>query len=360
VKIKFNNREGADFISTLKQRVNEYFETHQISPFGNMQIYSKLIILMSILAACYLLLISDWLVPVALLGIWMLLGFVIALIGFNIAHDAGHGSFSKYPLVNSILSYSFNLLGANQYMWKIMHNIVHHTFTNIPDHDEDLEPVALLRLSTAKKMKFIHRYQHWYAIFIYSLASLSWVIKKDFDTFFRKKIGNYENKKHPWHEYIILFGSKAIYFFIFLVLPMLLLSVPFWHVLIGFLLLHIVEGLTLAVVFQLAHVVENTSFPEPDKDGSMENSWAVHQIRTTSSFARKNRIVTWLLGGLNFQVEHHLFPQICHVHYRKLSDIVKQTAEEFNLRYIEYKSIWHSFRSHLRMLRKLGTQESLA
>ena len=360
VKIKFNNREQSDFITTLKQRVNEYFEKRHKSKFGNWQMYSKLIFFFGGLVTIYLLLLSDWFSPLTTLFLWMGLGLFIAFTGFNVAHDAVHGAFSKYPVLNKIFSYVFNLVGANEYMWKIMHNIVHHTYTNIPGHDEDLEPVSLIRLNTEKKLKKIHRYQHWYAMFFYSLASLSWVLKKDFVTFFQKKIGNYENKKHPLHEYFILFGSKAIYFFVFIVLPMLLLSVPWWQIVIGFMLLHFVEGVTIAVVFQLAHVVESTDFPEPASDGTMENAWAIHQVKTTANFARKSFLANWFFGGLNFQVEHHLFPQICHVHYKKLSVIVKQTAEEFNLRYNEYQTMWQAFCSHLRMLKRLGREESIA
>ncbi len=359
VKIKFNRRDESDFITTLKQRVNEYFENRNTTKFGDWRMYAKLIFFMGGMVGVYLLLLSDWFPAAITLLLWAVLGLFIAFNGFNVCHDAVHGAFSKYPLLNKILSYNFNILGANEYMWKIMHNVIHHTYTNIPGHDEDLEPVSMIRLNTEKKLKPIHRYQHWYAVFFYSLASLSWVLKKDFDTFFRKKIGNYENKTHPVHEYFILFFSKAVYFFIFLALPMILLSQPWWFVLIGFLLLHVAEGLTLAIVFQLAHVVEAADFPEPAADGSMENAWAIHQVKTTVNFARKSFLANWFFGGLNFQVEHHLFPQICHVHYRKISEIVKRTAEEFNLNYNEYRTMWGAFRSHLRMLKKLGREEAL-
>ena len=360
VKIKFNNRDGADFITTLKERVNEYFEDKNTSKFGNWQMYTKLVFFFGGLVGIYLILISDLFSAVGTLFMWMLLGLFIAFNGFNVAHDAVHGAFSKYPLLNRIFSYVFNLLGANEYMWKIMHNVIHHTYTNIAGHDEDLEPVSFIRLNTEKKLKKIHRYQHWYAIFFYSFASLSWVLKKEFDTFFRKNIGNFENKKHPVHEYFVLFGSKLAYFFVFLVLPIMLLSQAWWLTVIGFFLLHVVEGLSIAIVFQLAHVVEAADFPEPAADGTMENAWAIHQVKTTANFARKSFLANWFFGGLNFQVEHHLFPQICHVHYQKLSEIVKQTAEEFNLRYNEYETMMQAFRSHLRMLKRLGREESLS
>lgn len=359
VKIKFNKRDETDFVTTLKQRVNDYFEQRNKSKQGDWRMWAKLLFFFGGLIVVYSLLLSDFSTPVTFL-LWVLMGLFIAFNGFNVAHDAVHGAFSSSPVLNKIFSYVFNLLGANEYMWKIMHNIVHHTYTNIPGHDEDLEPVDFIRLNTEKKLKKIHRYQHWYAMFFYSFASLSWVLKKDFVTFFSKQIGNYENKKHAWHEYVVLFFSKAVYFFIFLVLPMLLLSQPWWMVLSGFFLLHVVEGLTIAIVFQLAHVVENAEFPAPAEDGTMENVWAIHQVKTTANFARKSHLANWFFGGLNFQVEHHLFPQICHVHYRKISGIVKQTAEEFNLNYNEYETMFDAICSHLRMLKRLGREETIS
>lgn len=359
VKIKFNKRDEREFFSTLKQNINEYFDRQKKSKDGGWIIYAKFIFFFGGLVTTYVLLLNDFHIAVTFL-LWGLLGLFVSFNGFNVAHDAVHGSFSKYNWVNKIFGYTFNLLGANEYMWKIMHNIIHHTYTNVPGHDEDIDPVALVRLHKETKLLKIHRYQHWYTVLFYAIGSLSWLIKKDFSTYFRKKLGGYENKKHPWYELVIMIFSKAVYFFIFLALPMMLLSQPWWMVVLGFLTLHFVEGITLAIVFQLAHVVESTEFPEPSEDGSMENAWAIHQIKTTANFSRRSHLANWFFGGLNFQIEHHLFPQISHVHYRKISEIVKQTTEEFNLRYNEYQTMWQAIRSHMRMLKKLGREDHLS
>jgi linoleoyl-CoA desaturase len=240
-----------------------------------------------------------------------------------------------------------------------MHNVIHHTYTNIPGHDEDLEPVSLIRLSTENKLKKIHRYQHYYAYFFYCLTSISWVFKKDFVAFFRKKIGNYENKTHPTKEYIILFVTKSIYFLLFLVLPLTLISAPAWLTITGFIAMHFIQGITLAVVFQLAHVVENTTFPVPDKNGDVQNNWNIHQLNTTANFATNSFLAGWFFGGLNYQVEHHLFPQICHIHYPGISKVVKQTALEFGIPYNENKTMWQAIKSHTHMLKVLGQYENL-
>ena len=358
-KIKFRKTQDLTFSDVLHQRIHHYFESKGISTKGNALMYFKVLFYMAGFSLSYFLiyLAQDhyW----ASLASWLSMGLFTAFVGFNISHDAVHGSLSKYGIVNRLLGYTFNLAGTNKYMWKIMHNVIHHTYTNIPGHDEDLEPVSLIRLSTENELKKIHRFQHLYAYLFYCFTSLSWVFKKDFVTFFQKNLGNYENKKHPIREYFILFGSKAVYFTLFLVLPILFSGAPWWFCLIGFVTMHLIQGITLAVVFQLAHVVEGATFPMPDDNGDVRNNWNIHQLNTTANFAMKSKLATWFFGGLNYQVEHHLFPQICHIHYPAIAPIVKQTAQEFGVSYHENKTMWQAIKSHTKMLRLLGTLEHL-
>jgi len=295
-------------------------------------------------------------------GIWLmlpltiLLGVFSAFVGFNICHDAIHGSLSSNKRVNKIFSFLFYLVGASPYVWSITHNLVHHNFTNIPGHDEDIDVApGLIRISDETPVNKIHRYQHWYAFLLYSLASLSWVFRKDYKKFFQAKVGQHETK-HPKIEYFNLFFYKAVYYFLFLILPLLVLDISWWHLIIGFLALHFAQGLTMGLVFQLAHVVEGTGFPMPDDAGNIEETWAEHQMHTTANFATKSRLAAFFLGGLNRQIEHHLFPGICHIHYGQISNIIKQTATEFNIPYIESPTFCAALRSHYRMLRRFGVQ----
>ncbi len=355
-KIKFRNRSGVEFVTTLKDRINNYFTENNKSQHGDWKMYIKLVFFLSLFILTYA---SLYITEIHIgwhIAIWAGLGLCVAFIGFNVSHDAIHGSLSGNKTFNKVLGYTFNLLGANEYMWKIMHNVVHHTYTNIPGHDEDLEPVPLIRLNPERPLKKVHKFQHWYAFFFYSFAYLAWVMMKDFVHFFSDRVGNYQSKKHPISEYFVLFISKAVFITVFLILPMIFSGFSIWATLLGFLSLNIVAGITLAIVFQLAHVVEGTEFPEPSEDGSMENHWAIHQLITTSNFARKSHIANWFLGGLNFQVEHHLFPNICHVHYRKISEIVRTTALEFGVPYNEHETFWQAVKSHQRMLKRLGTE----
>lgn len=354
MKIKFKTG-NQDFYTDVKARVENYFQENDLSKNANFSMVFKTIFFFVSFVVVYglvMLNVLPW--PLMLLAAG-LLGFIIAEIGFNVGHDAIHGSYSSNPLVNKILSFSFNLLGANNYVWSITHNIVHHTYTNIPGHDEDLEPIPLIRLSTETKILKIHRFQQWYVFFFYAVATLSWVFLKDYKKFFQRKIGNYENKKPPLVEYVNLFASKLLYYILFLVLPLLVLSIPWWGVIIGFVAMHVVEGLILALVFQLAHVVEGPEFNDPADDGTMENNWSIHQVKTTADFSRKSHLANFLLGGLNFQIEHHLFPKICHIHYRAISGIVKETIENHGLPYYENQTFLDAVMSHMRMLKKMGT-----
>jgi linoleoyl-CoA desaturase len=356
-KVRFVDAHKSEFFATVKKRVDHYFKENNLSKNANGAMWAKTVFFLGGSVILYALIISNQFSPMVMLLLAILLGMFAAFIGFNVCHDAIHGSYSGNPKVNRVLSLVFNLIGANAYVWSITHNIVHHTFTNIPGHDEDIEVApGLIRLSPEEKINKIQRYQHLYAFLLYGLASLSWVFRKDYKKFFQKKIGNYDNSRYPKTELFNLFFFKAVYYTLFIVVPLIVLDITWWQFLIGFVAMHLAEGLVLGLVFQLAHVVEGTDFPMPNEKGNIEEAWAIHQMRTTANFARNSTLANFLCGGLNFQIEHHLFPRICHIHYRPISDIVKQTAEEFNLPYIESETFGGAIASHYKMLKKFGKE----
>lgn len=357
-KIKFSTPSGSAFYATIRSRVDQFFAQQQLSQNANSDMWSKTIFFLSGFIGLYLLIIFNVLPVLVLLPLAAVLGMFSAFVGFNVCHDAIHGALSGNKRVNKLFGFVFNLIGANPYVWSITHNVVHHTYTNIPGHDEDIEVApGLIRISEEDQVNRIQRYQHWYAFPLYSLASLSWVFRKDYVKFFQKRIGAHQNR-HPKLEYFNLFFYKALYYFLFIVLPLLVMDLSWWQFLIGFLTLHMAEGLTMGLVFQLAHVVEGTSFPVPNDQGKMEEAWAEHQMHTTANFATQNKIAAFFLGGLNRQIEHHLFPKVCHIHYGKISTIVKQAAEEFHLPYIENKSFFSALRSHFLTLKRFGKDAS--
>ncbi|MFT2009828.1 fatty acid desaturase family protein [Pontibacter sp. 13R65] len=354
-KLKFTNLNKSAFFATLRFRVEAYFVENNISRHANKAMWTKIIFFLSGFLTFYLLLLSNQFGVWAMAGLAALLGAFSAFIGFNICHDAIHGSLSKNKRVNKVFSLLFNFIGANPYVWSISHNVVHHSYTNIPGHDEDIEIApGLVRISVEEDVNKLQRFQHYYAFLLYGLASLSWVLRKDFLKFFQKKIGQHPNTKHPRKEYFNLFFFKAVYYFLFIVLPLLVLDITWWQFVIGFLWMHFVEGLVMGLVFQLAHVVEGTSFPQPNADGNLEEAWAEHQLLTTANFSPKSKLAAFLCGGLNRQIEHHLFPKICHIHYPAISVIVKEVAEDFNLTYLESPSFFSALKSHYRLLKKLG------
>jgi linoleoyl-CoA desaturase len=314
----------------------------------------KTVILFSVYFGSYALIISGAFSTGVMWALCVLMGIGMAGIGFSISHDALHGAYSSSKRVNRILGLSFDLVGANGYIWKITHNIIHHTYTNIHGHDEDLEVAGFIRLSPHSPHKPVHRLQHILAFFAYSFATLFWVFVKDYWYFFKSPLGPYENKNHPLTEWVTLIVTKITYYGYMLVLPILLLDITWIQLAIGFLTVHLTAGLILGIIFQLAHVVEETEHPEPDENNMIDEHWAIHEMVTTNNFARDNRLLSWYIGGLNFQIEHHLFPKVCSIHYPEVSRIVEKTANEFDIPYNHHDTFREAVASHYRTLKKFG------
>lgn len=353
-KIIFDNQKNRDFSKIVKKRVNAYFSENNLSKFANAAMIRKTVLLFALYFGAYGLIISGVL---PLWGMWamcLLMGLGMAGIGFSVSHDALHGAYSANKTVNRLLGLSFDLLGANGYMWKITHNVIHHTYTNIQGHDEDLEVAGFIRLSPHTEHQAIHRLQHFLAFPAYSFATFFWVFIKDYKYFLQRDLGPYKDKKHPAGEWAILLVTKLVYYTYIIALPLLLLEITWWQFLIGFFTLHISAGLTLGVIFQLAHVVEDTAHPLPRADDTIPEHWLVHQMETTADFAQSNRFLCWYIGGLNFQIEHHLFPRICSVHYPAIAGIVRQSALECGVPYHCYETFGDAVGSHYRTLKRLG------
>lgn len=354
-KVTFGKYKQENFHKDIKDRVDQYFSVGNISRSANFEMVFKTIIILLGWLVTYFLILSNLISPLTMLLMALLHGFFAAMIGMNIAHDAVHGSYTKNSALNKKIGILFNLVGANDYVWSISHNIVHHTYTNIPQHDEDIAQVPILRMEPTQKLWWIHRFQYIYAFVVYCFATISWVFAKDYVKFFQHQLGGHYRKTFPRKEIFRLFIYKAIYYVIFLVIPLVIINLPWYWILIGFFAAHIVEGFTLAVIFSLAHIVEETNFPIPDANNRMDMPWADLQMHTTANFAEKNRFVNYLCGGLNFQIIHHLFPKVCHIHYPKIAKIVKQTAHDHNLPYIEYNTFFGAVASHIRILKKFGS-----
>jgi linoleoyl-CoA desaturase len=353
--IKFVPRDRSAFYATLRSRVEDHFREQGIGRHANGALIRKAVALIALYLLPFVALLAfQPSYPVALV-LWVLMGMGLAGIGMSVMHDANHGAFSSSARVNWWLGHTLNLCGGSAHNWKLQHNILHHTYTNITHMDEDIQDRLVLKFSPHTQLKWYHRFQWLYATLFYGLLTLYWVVAKDliqFGQFVRSGVetGTAQQRRGTLARIIAL---KVIYFAAIIGLP-IAMGLPWWQVVTGFLLMHFTAGIILTVVFQLAHTVEGTTHPLPNTDGVIENDWAIHQLETTVNFSRNNRLLSWYVGGLNFQIEHHLFTRVAHVHYPALAPIVKRTAEEFGLEYRENLTLWDALRSHYRMLHKLG------
>ena len=357
--IRFNNASNNGFFNDLRKRVNQHFKEKKISKYADARMKFKTSFMILLYFVPLGINISGMLDSlVAHYAMWILMALGMAGIGLSVMHDANHGSYSKNKKINKALGYLANFLGAYHRNWKIQHNKLHHSYTNVEGYDEDIMN-KIMRFSPFQPRKAYHKYQIIYGPLAYGLATLYWYIGKDFDTLKRFwKSGLFKttglSKKEAMLELITF---KTGYTILTIILPMVLSNFAWYHSLFGFLAMQYICGIVLTLVFQPAHVINETEFYLPPTDGTIENNWAIHQMKTTSNFAHTNRILSWYIGGLNYQIEHHLFPNICHIHYRDIAKIVKKTAQEYNIPYLEHKSFRAALLSHFKVIKELGTGE---
>jgi len=361
ISVKFSRVDSTKFFKTLNKRINTYFKEKNLKKTGNWKLYLKAIVMFSLLITPLILVLTLNLPAWAQILSMVIVGVGMAGVGMNVMHDANHESFSSKKWVNKLMGSSIYILAGNDYNWKVQHNVLHHTYTNIQGHDEDIDAGRIIRFSKHAKWLKIHKYQKYYSFFLYGLLTINWAITTDFKQTYQylKRKLSYGKMPNPATQWTKLIIGKIVYYAVWIALP-LVVGFAWWQVLIGFFVMHYTAGIILSVVFQLAHVMPNTEMPQPDEDGNMKNTWAIHQLYTTSNFAPKNWLVRFFTGGLNYQVEHHLFSHISHIHYKKLAEIVKNTAQEFSLPYNEYKTMRKAIIEHYHQLNLLGKKPVMA
>ncbi|WP_258102914.1 acyl-CoA desaturase [Marinoscillum sp. MHG1-6] len=343
-----------EFSKTLNQRVNHYFKTENRTKHANLEMVIKTIMMYSLFLVPYFFIyaVSN---PYLAISLYALMGVGMAGLGLSVMHDANHGSYSNKKWINRLLGYTLNVIGGNATNWKIQHNVFHHTYTNIDSHDEDVRPRFIMRFSPHAKRQWFHRFQYIYAWILYGFMTVSWILFKDVVQLMSyQKTGILKKHADTRSAWMWLICTKSIYYTYIVVIPWVFTPLVFWQALLGFFAMHYVAGFILAIVFQPAHVMEMTEFPMANSNDHIEENWTVHQLKTTCNFAMKSKWLSWYVGGLNFQVEHHLFPHICHVHYPAISRIVQQTASEYSIPYHSISTFWGALVTHGRMLYKLG------
>lgn len=359
--VRFAPRKGTEnFFDDLKKNIDTYFKEKNIEPRGNARMVWKTVAMAAIYFVPYVAMTFGigTLHPVLFYLSWFVMGIGMVGLGTSVMHDGNHGSYTNNKRVNGLLGGVIHVLGGYDVNWRIQHNILHHTYTNIEGLDEDIDTGGLLRFSPHSAYHKMHRFQHIYAWFLYGLLTLNWATLKDYQAVIKyDKIDLLRKEKLTLKQALLQISMyKVIYYAMLIVLPILFSEMTWWAVVIGFVLMHFTAGIALSAIFQLAHVMGEAEFPKPNDDRKMENNWAVHQLLNTINFAPTNKPLSWFIGGLNYQIEHHLFPHICHVHYPKLSVIVSKTAQMHGLPYQVQPTFRSALVEHGRMLKELGRQ----
>jgi len=359
--VGFAPRGKDSFLDTVINNVNDYFKRNNLSRYANKEMWIKTFVMLILYFAPYILLVTGvaanniWL----FFTFWFLMGWGMIGIGTSVMHDANHGSYSPNKKVNNFIGHILEIIGGYVVTWKIQHNVLHHTYTNMTGLDEDMDNIVLLRFSPNQPRYWFHRYQFIYAWLIYMVATLYWMSAKDY-----MQVVHYKHRNLLVLQKVSLTQAifritlyKIGYYSYILLLTLLFSGMPWYYVLYGYLLMHITAGLFLSCIFQPAHIMASSRFALPIEIAGkkqMEDSWAIHEVANTTDFAHYNRFLTWFTGGLNFQIEHHLFVSVCHVHYPKIAKIVKSATDKFGIPYHIESSFFRAIAGHFKMLKLLG------
>jgi linoleoyl-CoA desaturase len=351
--VRFAPASASPFAVEVRREVAQSFRERGVSIHANAAMHARTAAMLAMLIGPYLVLVLAAPTGVPALLLCIAVGVGLAGLGFAPCHDALHGAYASRRWINHGLGYLFEAMGANARLWRLGHNRVHHTFTNLHDMDDDLDGSPLIRISPRRPRRRYHRWQAWYALPLYAFATLNWILLKDYRTYFRRRIGALENPRPTVRGFLGLLPGKLVHYGWTIAIPLLVLQPSAGAFLAGFLAMHATAGLLLGVTFQLAHAVDDVEFPDPEVR-TLQDSWMVHQMRTTANFARSNRLLTWYVGGLNYQVEHHLFPNVCSVHYPRIAPIVAACAARHGVPYHDRPTIRAALAAHWRLLIRHG------
>lgn len=349
--LQFTRQRG--FRKTLNERVNTYLREHNLPARDVPAMYVKTAIALGWWLGTYLLILLGHFSPLVNVLLCISWGMAIASVGFNVMHDANHGGYSNHPRINKLLSLSAEMLGMSGFRWRVKHNVWHHTYTNIAGFDDDVETYGLMRLTPRLPWKPLYRAQAWYFPLIYSMIGFDFIVRDFLMAVVGKSDALHVYPKMNTVDKLTFWIGKLYFFVIMFALPLTVF--PWWQVLIGFLIVFVTFGVVVATIFQLAHISGDAAFPEPVGDPlHIDDEWAIHEVETTLDFAPNNRLLNWYIGGLNYQIEHHLLPHVCHLNYPRLAPIVRATCEEFGIRYTCYPTWRQAFYCHWQELRLLS------
>lgn len=350
---KLSFESGGAFMAATRRDVEQYLSSGGTRVRGLVALYAKAVVALGLLLGSWTaLMLAD---PGPWLALACLAGLVLGttLTAFCVMHDANHGAYFRKRRLNHLLGWSADaLLGMSSYAWRVKHNVAHHTYTNVDEYDDDITQVPLARLMPVQEPRPWYRLQHLYIWPLYGLMGLRWQTLGDVTALVRGGVGRSALRAPRGWDLAGLAAGKVVFVGWALALPMLVY--PWWLVLSVYVAFSVVVSLIMAVTFQLAHCVEEADFVTAEQLSAEKRLWAVHEVETTVDFCPRNRALTWLLGGLNFQIEHHLFPGVPHTHYMRIAEIVQRNAREHGVRYTVHRSLRAALRSHYRHLRAMG------
>lgn len=355
INYRFSRKVNRDFSKIIRKRVNTYFKENDISRNGNTNMGVKSVFALSFYIAPFVVMLTSGIHDlVFLFSMWILMGVGTSFIGMLVMHDSLHGSYSQKSWVNKLMGFSTFIIGMSPLIWHLQHNVLHHSFTNIEEADEDIDPRFVLRFSEHQPLRWFHKYQHIYAMLFYSLSTVFWVYVKDFVKLFQYREKGLVKRGAEFRKvFATIIVKKVLYLALIIGLPVYILPVSVGTIILMYLAMHVTTGTILSLIFQPAHVTPEAEFYDLPENEVDEN-WYVHQLRTTSNYAINASVFSWFIGGLNFQVEHHLFPNVCHIHYPAISKIVRETTKEMDLPYYNQPSFASAVKSHFLHLKKMG------
>lgn len=354
-RIRYNPGDDI-FYRRCRSKINAYFENKNIDKLAGRRMYGKTVLLFGLWILLYVVILSNRLQGWPLILLQVAWHFNMFLMSVGIAHDGTHHAYSNKPWVNRFFTGVFDYIGINSDMWEFNHIHAHHNAPNVPIYDSAIFSFPLFRFHPRAPYHPLHRYQHRYIFAVYACSTLFKLFVLDFFSFFRRRIGFMNREQRSFRQFLYLLWTKAVVIGYTLVVPLLVLDAPAGQIITGFVLGHIISGLALGVIFQVTHLHQATTWPEPDASGHIPTSFAEHVLVTTADFCPSSRIVTWISGGLNIHVAHHLFPRISQMHLIPMARIVKETAEECAVRYHCYPTIWQAVKSHMVTLKQLGVR----
>jgi linoleoyl-CoA desaturase len=350
-KLSFDN--GGEFVRDTRREVDAYLSPRRTQARGHLQLYAKTVVAFGLILASWTTLVFGG--PSVWVGLACFAGLILGttLTAFCVMHDANHGAYFRTRRWNHLMGWSSDaLLGLSSYSWRVKHNVAHHTYTNVDGYDNDISQVPFVRLMPVQEPRPWYRLQHFYIWPLYSLMGLRWQTIGDAAGLIRGRIGQSALRMPRRWDLVGLVAGKVIFVSWAIVVPMLVY--PWWAVIGGYVALSMVMSLIMAVTFQLAHCVEEADFASPGQLLEEKRVWAVHEVETTVDFSPRNPVLTWMLGGLNYQIEHHLFPRVPHTHYARIAEIVQRNAARHGVRYVAHSSLHAALRSHYRHLRTLA------